>query len=213
MPASSGSRLSAVGEEAPVEGAADAAFRLQPVEPFQLLPGEAPGLAGGHALEQHVHFIVGRRPDAHRPTDQAGVCEDQLAQLEAGADAHQLREFPPVPAFAHRLGENTAERGADDGPVVGGREGFGVACAGRVEHALVEGDVEGDLGLREGADALVADRADQQDEEAERNADGGDTVEVKPRLGPPPPRQRRQDRLGRALLRVSHSVPGSGARA
>ena len=203
----------AVREEAPVERAADTAFRLQPVEPGELLFGEAPGVTGGRALEQHVHFVVGRHPDAHRPADRGRILEDKLAQLEGRPDAHQLHQPAPVPALAHCFRKDVAERRADDGPVVRGRKGFGVAPAGGIENDLFEGHIERDLGLGKRADALGPDRADQQDQEAERNADGSDAVKAEARFRPPPSRQRRQDRHGRALPRVSHSVPGSGARA
>ena len=69
MPASSGSRLSPLEKKRQLN-----VLRMRPSSSsrssqascFSVKP---PGIAGGGALEQHVHFVVGRRPDAHRPAD------------------------------------------------------------------------------------------------------------------------------------------------
>ena len=113
------------GEERGVEALLDAPGLFERRHPPELIVLDAPFRsrrgAIDVALDEHVHVVVGRDPDALGPADEPGVCEHAFAKDEARAGAHDAVQGALGLASLH-VREQVPHRLLDQSGIVRGRQ-------------------------------------------------------------------------------------------
>ena len=111
------------GKEGGVETLLDPALALQPLQPGDLEILHAPlGLwlvAVDVPLDQHIHIIIRRQPDASRAADQIRVAHHHLTQPEGSATADQSIELASLFTLFD-LGEDPPQGTLNQAAVVSG---------------------------------------------------------------------------------------------